>query len=101
VFTDSPFETLQTERHHREQAIARQVFPDLTSGSLAHLPSGSFPRMPPGWPAPPSAQRAARRRRPGQPACAKAHGAILRRDLISVAAQVASRGHVTVHLSKG
>jgi Transposase DDE domain group 1 len=54
VFTDSPFETLQAEEHHRDHAQVEQVFADLADGPLAHLPSGSFPRTRPGWPAPPS-----------------------------------------------
>jgi hypothetical protein len=54
VFTDSPFATIQAEEHHRGHAQAEQVFADLTDGPLAHLPSGSFPRTRPGWPAPPS-----------------------------------------------
>jgi hypothetical protein len=43
IFTDSPFEMTQAEAQHRDHAIAEQVFADLTSGPLAHLPSGSFP----------------------------------------------------------
>jgi hypothetical protein len=38
VFTDSPFETIQAEAQHRDHAIIEQVFADLTSGPLAHLP---------------------------------------------------------------
>ena len=43
MFTDSPFETIQAEEHHRGHAQAEQVFADLADGPLAHLPSGSFP----------------------------------------------------------
>jgi hypothetical protein len=43
LFTDSPFEMIQAEAHHRDHAIVEQVFADLTSGPLAHLPSGHFP----------------------------------------------------------
>ena len=43
VFTDSPFQTIQAEEHHRDHAIVGQVFVDWTDGPLAHLPSGSFP----------------------------------------------------------
>jgi hypothetical protein len=43
IFTDSPFETIQAEEHHRGHAQVEQVFADLTDGPLAHLPSGSFP----------------------------------------------------------
>ena len=34
---------IQAEAHHRDHAIVEQVFADLTSGPLAHLPSGHFP----------------------------------------------------------
>ncbi len=42
VFTDSPFEMIQAEEHHRDHAIIEQVFADWNDGPLAHLPSGSF-----------------------------------------------------------
>jgi hypothetical protein len=38
VFTDSTFRTIQAEEQHRDHAIAGQVFADLTTGPLAHLP---------------------------------------------------------------
>jgi hypothetical protein len=41
-FTDSPFETLQAERHHRHHAVIEQVIADGKAGPLAHLPSGHF-----------------------------------------------------------
>ncbi len=34
---------IQAEAHHRDHAIVEQVFADLTSGPVAHLPSGHFP----------------------------------------------------------
>ena len=40
VFTDSPFELVQAEGQHRDHAIVEQVFADITSGPLAHLPRG-------------------------------------------------------------
>ena len=43
VFTDSPFEMIQAEAHHRDHAIIEQVFADWNDGPLAHLPSGHFP----------------------------------------------------------
>ena len=56
LFTDSPFETLQAEQHHRGHAQVEQVFADLIDGPLAHLPpQARSPPTPPGWPAPPSA----------------------------------------------
>ena len=42
VFTDSPFELVQAEGHHRDHAVVEQVFADVTSGPLAHMPSGVF-----------------------------------------------------------
>src|SRR5487761_351012 len=42
VFTDSPFELIQAEGHHRDHAIAEQLFADVTGGPLAPVPSGSF-----------------------------------------------------------
>lgn len=41
-FTDSPFQTLQAERHHRHHAVIEQVIADGKAGPLAHLPSGNF-----------------------------------------------------------
>jgi Transposase DDE domain group 1 len=101
VFTDSPFETVQAEGQHRGHAIVEQVFADITSGPLAHLPSGHF------------AANAARLsiaaiahnllRAAGSLASlffAKARAATIRRDLIAVAARTArhGRGHLTLHL---
>ena len=42
TFTDSPFELLQAESHHRGHAVIEQVFADVIDGPLAHLPSSSF-----------------------------------------------------------
>ena len=42
MFTDSPFELVQAEGQHRDHAIVEQVFADVTSGPLAHMPSGIF-----------------------------------------------------------
>jgi hypothetical protein len=47
VFTDSPFELTQAEGQHRGHAIVEQVFADVTSGPLAHMP-GYSPRTRPG-----------------------------------------------------
>jgi Transposase DDE domain group 1 len=47
VFTDSPFETIQAEDHHRDHAVVEQVFADWADGPLAHLPSViSSPQVP-------------------------------------------------------
>ena len=42
VFTDSPMPMLEAEQCHRQHAVIEQVNADLKSGALAHLPSGSF-----------------------------------------------------------
>jgi hypothetical protein len=38
VFTDSPFEMIQAEEHHRDHAVIEQAFADWNDGPLAHLP---------------------------------------------------------------
>jgi hypothetical protein len=101
IFTDSPFATLQAEEHHRDHAQVEQVFADLADGPLAHLPSGSFPANA-AWLAC-AAIAYNLLRAAGSLAsltCAKARGATLRRDLISVAARIArhGRGQITLHL---
>ena len=76
VFTDSPVELIQAEGQHRGHAIVEQVFADVTSGPLAHLPSGVFAanagwggcrsrRWPATWSARPAPWPASRSRRPG------------------------------------
>jgi hypothetical protein len=104
VFTDSPFEMIQAEEHHRDHAIIEQVFADWNDGPLAHLPSGSFPANA-AWLAC-AAISANLLRAAGALASlgyAKARGATIRRDLIDVAARTArhGRGHLTLHLPEG
>ena len=104
VFTDSPFETIQAEEHHRDHAIIEQVFADWNDGPLAHLPSGSFPANA-AWLAC-AAITCNLLRAAGALASlayARARGATLRRDLIDVAARTArhGRGHLTLHLPEG
>jgi hypothetical protein len=104
VFTDSPFETIQAEEHHRGHAQAEQVFADWADGPLAHLPSGSFPANA-AWVAL-AAITCNLLRAAGALASltyAKARGATLRRDLIDVAARTAWHGrrNLTVHLPEG
>ena len=53
LFTDSPFEMIQAEAQHRDHAIVEQVFADLTSGPLAHMPRVASRRTPRGSPWPP------------------------------------------------
>jgi hypothetical protein len=104
VFTDSPFQTIQAEEHHRDHAVAEQVFADWTDGPLAHLPSGSFPANA-AWLAC-AAMAHNLLRAAGSLASlayARARGATLRRDLINVAARIArhGRGEITLHLPGG
>jgi hypothetical protein len=104
LFTDSPFEMLQAEAHHRDHAIIEQVFADLTDGPLAHLPSGRFPANA-AW-LTLAAITANLARAVGvlaSPFHAKARSATIRADLISVAARIArhGRGHITLHLPEG
>ena len=104
LFTDSPFETIQAEAQHRDHAIVEQVFADLVSGPLAHLPSGHFPANA-AW----LALAAICHNLIRAAGClagafgARARGATIRSQLIAVAARIArhGRGHITVHLPDG
>ena len=104
VFTDSPFERVQAEGQHRDHAVVEQVFADVTSGPLAHLPSGVFAANA-AWLAV-AAMAHNLVRAAGALASlpfAKARAATIRRDLIAVAARTArhGRGHLTLHLPEG
>jgi hypothetical protein len=104
VFTDSPFETVQAEGQHRGHAIVEQVFADVTSGPLAHLPSGRFAANA-AWLSI-AAMAHNLLRAAGSLASltyAKARAATVRRDLIAVAARTArhGRGHLVLHLPEG
>jgi hypothetical protein len=104
VFTDSPFVLLQAEGQHRDHAIVEQVFADVTSGPLAHMPSGVFAANA-AWVAI-AAMAHNLLRAAGALASlpfAKARAATIRRDLIAVAARTArhGRGHITLHLPEG
>jgi hypothetical protein len=101
VFTDSPFERVQAEGQHRGHAVVEQVFADVTSGPLAHLPSGVFAANA-AWLSI-TAMAHNLLRAAGALASlplAKARAATIRRDLIAVAARTArhGRGHITLHL---
>jgi hypothetical protein len=101
VFTDSPFELIQAEGQHRDHAVVEQVFADVTSGPLAHMPSGVFAANA-AWLAI-AAMAHNLVRAAGALASlpfAKARAATIRRDLIAVAARTArhGRGHITLHL---
>jgi len=104
VFTDSPFELIQAEAQHRDHAIVEQVFADLTSGPLAHLPSGCFPANAAWLTCAAIAHNLTRAA--GTLASAfhtRARGATIRRHLIDVAARITrhGRGHITLHLPAG
>ena len=101
VFTDSPFERVQAEGQHRDHAVVEQVFADVTSGPLAHMPSGVFAANAAWLSIAAMAQNLLRAA--GALASlpfAKARAATIRRDLIAVAARTArhGRGHITLHL---
>ena len=103
VFTDSPFEMIQAEEHHRDHAIIEQVFADWNDGPLAHLPSGSFPANA-AWLACAAISCNLLRAAGALASLAygRARGATVRRDLIAVAARTArhGRGHITLHLPR-
>ena len=104
VFTDSPFETVQAEGQHRDHAIVEQVFADVTSGPLAHMPSGVFTANAAWLSIAAMAHNLVRAA--GALASlpfARARAATIRRDLIAVAARTArhGRGHLTLHLPAG
>jgi hypothetical protein len=104
VFTDSLFEMIQAEGQHRDHAVVEQVFADVTSGPLAHMPSGAFAANA-AWLAI-AAMAHNLVRAAGALASlpyAKARAATIRRDLIAVAARTArhGRGHLTLHLPEG
>ena len=101
VFTDSPFQTVQAEGQHRDHAVVEQVFADVTSGPLAHLPSVHFAANAAWLSIAAMAHNLVRAA--GALASlpyAKARAATIRRDLITVAARAArhGRGHITLHL---
>jgi hypothetical protein len=104
VFTDSPFELVQAEGQHRRHAVVGQVFADVTSGPLAHLPSGVFAANAAWLSIAAMAHNLVRAA--GALASlpfAKARAATIRRDLIALAARTArhGRGHLTLHLPQG
>jgi hypothetical protein len=104
VLTDSPYETLQAEDHHRDHAIIEQVNADLYAGPLAHFPSGDF-NANAAWLV--LAAIAFNLLRTAGilagPRLAKARTATIRRDLITVPARTArtGRGHIALHLPEG
>ena len=104
VFTDSPFELVQAEGQHRGHAVVEQVFADVTSGPLAHMPSGVFAANA-AWLAIAAIAHNLLRAAGALASLpfARARAATIRRDLIAVAARTArhGRGHITLHLPEG
>jgi Transposase DDE domain group 1 len=104
AFTDSPFELVQAEGQHRGHAIVEQVFADVTSGPLAHLPSGHFAANA-AWLSIAAIAHNLLRAAGALASLpyAKARAATVRRDLIAVAARTArhGRGRITLHLPEG
>jgi hypothetical protein len=104
VFTDSPFELVQAEGQHRGHAVVEQVFADVTSGPLAHLPSGVFAANA-AWLSIAAIAHNLLRAAGALASLplARARAATIRRDLIAVAARTArhGRGHLTLHLPEG
>ena len=95
---------VQAEGQHRDHAVVEQVFADVTSGPLAHLPSGVFTANA-AWLSI-TAMAHNLLRAAGALASlpfARARAATIRRDLIAVAARTArhGRGHLTLHLPEG
>ena len=95
---------VQAEGQHRDHAVVEQVFADVTSGPLAHMPSGVFAANA-AWLSI-AAMAHNLLRAAGALASlpfAKARAATIRRDLIAVAARTArhGRGHLTLHLPEG
>jgi hypothetical protein len=104
VFTGSPFELIQAEGQHRDHAVVEQVFADITSGPLAHMPSGVFAANAAWLSIAAMAHNLVRAAGAlASPPFAKARAATIRRDLIAVAARTArhGRGHLTLHLPDG
>jgi hypothetical protein len=104
VFTDSPFEMIQSEGQHRDHAIVEQVIADLNAGPLAHLPSGHFAANGAWLVLAAMAHnllRAAGTRAGTR--YARARTATVRRDLIAMPARTArrGRGNLILHLPAG
>lgn len=104
VFTDSPFVLVQAEEQHRDHAVIEQLLADLTSGPLAHLPSGKFTANA-AWLALASIAHNLLRAAGclASPFHARARGITIRAGLIDVAGRIArhGRGQLTLHLPLG
>jgi Transposase DDE domain group 1 len=104
VLTGSPFVMLQAEEQHRDHTVIEQAFADLTSGPLAHAPSGRFAANA-AWLALAAIAHNLTRAAGALASArhARARGVTIRADLIDVAARTArhGRGHLTLHLPEG
>jgi len=101
TFTDSPFQLLQAESHHRGHAVIEQAFADVIDGPIAHLPSSQF-NANAAW-LQLAATAHALTRALGTLASTRhalARGATIRTELICIAARPARSGrdHITWHL---
>jgi hypothetical protein len=95
---------IQAEAQHRDHAIVEQVFADWNDGPLAHLPSGHFPANAVWLTCAAICHNLTRAAGTlAGPIHARARGATIRRQLITVAARIArhGRGHITMHLPQG
>ena len=91
----------QAEGQHRDHAVVEQVFADVTSGPLAHMPSGVFAANAAWLSIAAIAHNLVRAAGVlASPPLAKARAATIRRDLIAVAGRTArhGRGHLILHL---
>jgi hypothetical protein len=98
--TDTTLSTVDADRTHRAHAVIEQTFADLIDGPLAHLPSGRFAANA-AWLTcagiTHNLLRAAGTLAGGH--LAKARGATLRRQLVTVPARTARRARtITLHL---
>jgi hypothetical protein len=104
VFTDSPFVLVQAEGQHRDHAVVEQVFADVTSGPLAHMPSGVFAANAAWLSIAAMTHNLVRAAGSlaGRP-FARARAATIRHGLITVAARTArhGRGCLILHLPEG
>jgi hypothetical protein len=98
--TDTTLSTVEADRTHRAHAVIEQTFADLIDGPLAHLPSGKFAANAAWLTCAGIAHnllRAAGTLAGGPHA--KARGATLRRQLVTVPARTARRARkITLHL---
>lgn len=101
VFTDNPHPLVTAEGEHRDHAIIEQVIADLSDGPMAHLPSGRFAANA-AWLTLAAVCHNLLRAAGVLTSTfhAKARGATLRRQLVTVPARLArhGRGNITLHL---